>query len=90
MIMNEYKKPSLLDVMTELAELDYLSCLKNMTGEQSQNLSLKLRDIPAGEMPLRDWNAAINYLSQGPPAQDPETAKARLIAALQNPDNREN
>ncbi len=90
MNVNEYRKSSLLDVMTDLAKLDYLSSLKYMTREQSQNLSLKLRDIPAGEMPLRDWNAAINYLSQGPPADEVETAKARLIAALQDPDDREN
>lgn len=83
-------KSSLLDVMATLAQTDYLSDLKFMTREQLQNLSLKLRDIPAGEVPLRDWNAAIQYLAQGPPAEDCETAKARLIAALQDPDDREN
>ena len=82
MNVERLSKPSLLDVMAALARTDCLSDLKFMTREQYQNLSLKLQDIPAGEVAVREWNAAIQYLAQGPPVGDVETAKAQLIAAL--------
>ena len=89
MTVKKYREPSLLDIMTNLAMVEFISDLKFMSREQAQLLSLKIRDIPAEDFPLRNWNAAINYLSQGPPAEDVETAKARLIAALKDPANRE-
>lgn len=82
MDIKEYGKPSLPDVMADLARVDFLSALKFGNRGRDVSLSLKLRDIPVGEIPLRDWNAAINYLSQGPPGEECETAKAQLNYAL--------
>ena len=83
MTVKKYREPSLLDAMTDLAQLDYLSDLKFMSRGQARLLAMKVRDVPADGFPLRDWNAAIQYLSQGPPAEDCEAAKQQLIAALE-------
>ena len=41
-----------------------------------------MRDVAAGEAPLREWNDALSYLTGEGPAASPEEARARLIGRL--------
>ena len=77
----------LLDFLAYKAGCSYLSDLPRATGWQRGRLARALNDIPADAASLHDWNDALDYLTQAPPAPTEQEARARLMAALNNPLN---
>lgn len=77
----------LLDFLAYRAGCTYLSDLPRATGWQRTRLAWALNDIPAHAASLHDWNDALDYLAQAPPAPTAQEARARLIAALSTPVN---
>ena len=75
----------LLEAMQVRMGSCYLSDLRFLTNGKRMRLARVLADIPATSASLREWNDALLYLSNGPPAQTAEAARARLIQALSRP-----
>ena len=73
----------LLDFLAYKAGGEYLSNLPYASGGQKMRLIRTLEQIPAEAASLREWNDALDYLAQAPSEQTAETARARLIAALE-------
>lgn len=76
----------LLDFLAYKAGCSYLSDLPRATGWQRARLARALNDIPADAASLHDWNDALVYLAQTPPAPTAQEARARLMAKLSDPD----
>lgn len=77
----------LLDFLAYKAGCSYLSDLPRATGWQRARLVRTLGGIPAEAASLHDWNDALDYLAQAPPAPSAQEARARLMAALNDPVN---
>ena len=76
----------LLDFLAYRAGCTYLSDLPRATGWQRARLAQALNDIPADAASLHDWNDALDYLIQAPPAPTAQEARARLMAELDSAD----
>lgn len=72
----------LLEFLEYKAGCTYLSDLRHLDGWQRVRLARVLEEIPAEAADLRTWNDALDYLAQAGPEQTAETARARLIATL--------
>lgn len=73
---------SLLDSMTVQMGCAYLSDLRFLSGLQRRRLAKKLSRIPPREEDLRDWNDALEYLTDLPPEKTCSEAKSKLIEQL--------
>ena len=72
----------LLDYLAWQAGCEYLSDLPRADGCRRAQLLRALQRLPAEAAGLREWNDALDYLVQAPPAETPDQARLRLIAWL--------
>lgn len=76
-------KMSLLDLMSIQMGCDYLSDLRFLDHIQRAELAEKVRNLPARDTDLHDWNGALKYLTgDNRPRATAEQAKSALIAGL--------
>lgn len=73
---------SLLELLSVQMGCRYLSDLRFLSPEQRCRLAQKLTALPAREDKVRDWNAALTYLSGAPPEKSAQAAKEHLIQSL--------
>ena len=73
---------SLPDLLSVQMGCRYLSDLRFLSPEQRCRLAQKLGALPAREDKVRDWNAALAYLSGAPPEKSAQAAKEHLIQSL--------
>lgn len=73
----------LLDEIAAQLGCRYLSDLKHLSGGRRKLLAQDLKAVRADAAALREWNDALCYLTETPPAQTQEAAKALLIERLQ-------
>jgi len=74
---------SLLDILSLQMGCDYLSDLRFLDHIQRAELAKKLRNLPARDTDLHDWNGALQYLTgDNRPRATAEQAKSALIAGL--------
>ena len=74
----------LLEMMWIKSSYTYLSDLKCLFDECRASLIKVLEDIPPDDIPLFEWNDALQYLAQESPQPTREAARGRLIGALKN------
>lgn len=72
----------LLESLQGWAHCEYLSDLRFLSNVQRMELRRTLDCLPPEAASLKEWNEALNYLANAPPAQTPAQAKAKLIAYL--------
>ena len=74
---------SLLDAMQTQMGCTYLSDLRFLDHTRRAELAEKLRNLPARDTDLHDWNGALKYLTgDNRPRATAEQAKSALIAGL--------
>lgn len=73
----------LLEFMQHKAGCLYLSDLQNIADWQRSRLARELKQIPAEDTGLREWNDALAYLTGAPPEKTAQAARERLIHALE-------
>ena len=73
---------SLLELLSVQMGCRYLSDLRFLSPEQRCRLAQKLTALPAREDKVRDWNAALTYLSGAPPEKTARAAKEHLLRSL--------
>lgn len=72
----------LLKSLQDWAHCEYLSDLRFLSNVQRMELRRTLERIRPETAALAEWNEALNYLANAPPAESPAQAKANLIAYL--------
>ncbi|MDO4481773.1 MAG: hypothetical protein Q4C14_03465 [Bacillota bacterium] len=81
---------SLLDKMGRENGSPYLSDLHYLDDSGRMHLASVLKEIPANEASITDWNAAIKYCTDiSNEFTNPGAAKAALISALSTPVSKE-
>nr|WP_317400878.1 hypothetical protein [uncultured Gemmiger sp.] len=78
------KKQPLLEMLCAFMECDYLSDLRFLSRGQRRRLAGKLERLPVQEEDLREWNDALEYLTQSPPQPTARAARDRLVQQLCN------
>ena len=79
---------SLLDLIAIQMGCDYLSDLRYLSRDRQLYLAEKLKNLHARESALRDWNAALAYLTpDSTPRSSAEEARAALITWLSAPNH---
>lgn len=79
---------SLIDRLAARLHCVSVSDLRYLDHTQRTLLLHELRNIPAKDDDLFDWNDALDYLVDAPPEKTSAAAKERLIALLSAPQNR--
>lgn len=73
---------SLLDLLAIQMKCEYLSDLRFLSQKQRRCLAHKLKCLTPREEDVREWNAALIYLTDAPPEPTVRAAKERLVALL--------
>lgn len=85
MVLGEGATKSLVDQLAHELGCQYLSDLGFLQGSQLAYLADIIKGIPADAVSLFEWNDALAYLVEAPPAQDSATARSQLLHALTTP-----
>ena len=72
----------LLDFLARTLHCDYLSDLKFLSRNQRQILAETVSGIQPDSIPLREWNDALQYLTDSESMDTQEGAKQFLICNL--------
>lgn len=82
--MDEYKEgTALLEWMATCAKRHFISDLKNLTPPEALELSNLIKDhVKPEDVPLSQWNDALDYLLHETPKDTREAAKAALLAGM--------
>lgn len=72
----------LLDFLARTLHCDYLSDLKFLSRNQRQILAETVSGIQPDSTPLREWNDALQYLTDSGSMDTQESAKQFLICNL--------
>lgn len=73
---------SLLDLLAIQMRCEYLSDLRFLSREQRHYLAQKLDRFTPREEDVRDWNAALVYLTNAAPEESALAAKESLVKLL--------
>ena len=73
---------TLLDVLAQQMDLPFLSDLRYLRLEQKKRLRQYLISAAPEEVPLHEWNDAINYIAGLPPASNCRDAWLQLLTWL--------
>lgn len=76
---------SLLDLLSIQMGCMYLSDLRFLSPEQRRYLAQKLERMTPREEDVREWNDALDYLTEAPPEDTAQAAKERLVHLLSQP-----
>lgn len=74
--------PGLLDTLAKEADVQSLSDLHNLNMACKRALVCELEKISPEEYSIAEWNDAVVYLTNGPPAESPQAAKMWLLEKL--------
>lgn len=75
-------RQSLLDLMSIQMGCMYLSDLRFLSPEQRRYLARELERLTPREEDIKDWNDALTYLTDSPPAATAIAAREQLIKTL--------
>ena len=75
-------KMSLLDFLASEMKCEYLSDLKFLSSGQKEKLADVIESMEASDGDTRDWNDALEYLTDAQAKGTAAEAKAALICAL--------
>lgn len=75
-------RQSLLDLMSIQIGCMYLSDLRFLSPEQRRYLARKLERLTPREEDMQEWNDALTYLTDLPPAATAIAAREQLIKIL--------
>ncbi len=73
---------SLLDIMAEFMEFDYVSDLRFLSPGQRRFLYQRIKVLPLREEDIKDWNDALEYIAGALPQRTAESAREHLLGFL--------
>lgn len=76
---------SLLDLLSIQMGCMYLSDLRFLSQEQRRYLAQRLERLTPLEQDIREWNDALDYLTDALPEDTAQAAKERLVSLLSQP-----